>query len=194
MKLPPEGSVSVKRRDIFKGALAGAGAVALPAAAQDHAAHQAAQAKKAATAPAAWKPRLFDAHQAETVATLAELIIPRTDTPGARDTKVHEYIDLILAEGPQERRARFLLGLNWIDGLAIRQHQSPFVRLTAGQQTAILQSLDGSAAADLVSGAEFFRQMKQLTVQGYYTSKAGIAELNKGGVPGSFACKHGGKH
>lgn len=188
----------MKRRDILKGAaLAGAAVPGSLEAAQQAPHHEGAPAATAAKTAAAsgWKPLLFDAHQNETVATVADLIIPTTDTPGARAAKVNEYIDLILHDGPAERRNRFVSGLGWLDGYAIRQHQAPFVRLSAAQQTELLKSLDRTQQADLKPGAEFFRQIKQLTVQGYYTSKIGIDELNKGGrVPGSFGCSHGGKH
>src|SRR2546427_10954613 len=42
--------------------------------------------------------QVLDPHQSETVATIAELIIPTTDTPGARAAQVHRFIDLLLAE------------------------------------------------------------------------------------------------
>ena len=54
------------------------------------------------------------------------------------------------------------------------------------QQTALLEA---------ALQTPFFRQIKTLTVQGYYTSKAGIDELNKGGrVPSGLGCQHGGSH
>lgn len=56
--------------------------------------------------------RIFNAHQNETVATIAELIIPATDTPGARAALVNQFIDLIVAEWyTEEERSRFLNGL-----------------------------------------------------------------------------------
>src|SRR5438093_13355772 len=55
---------------------------------------------------------VLDPHQAETVATIAEMIIPETDTPGARAAHVPEFIDLMLAEWfADDDRARFLSGL-----------------------------------------------------------------------------------
>jgi hypothetical protein len=180
----------LKRREILKGVVAGAGAVAAPATAQHHQ-HAAGQ----APAAAAWKPLLFDAHQNETVIALSEVIIPATDTPGAKEAKVNEYIDLILHDGPPERRNSFLAGLAWLDGYAIRQHSKPFVRLTAEQQTAILRALDGAKDGPLKPGADFFTDIKRLTVAGYYTTKIGIDELNKGGrVPATFGCTHNGRH
>lgn len=177
----------MNRRELLKTAMAGAAAV--NAGAQHEHSGGAAQ---LVNPPAAWKPLLFDAHQNETVTTLAELIIPRTDTPGAKDARVNEYIDLILADGPAEARNRFLEGLGWLDGYALRLHQQPFVKCGAEQQTAILRRLDGAQETEMKAGADFFRLAKRLTAEGYYTSEAGINELNKGGrVPASFGCQPG---
>src|SRR5579863_4327755 len=43
-----------------------------------------------------WKPVFFDEHQNETVIALTELIIPQTDTPGAKAALVNRFIDLML--------------------------------------------------------------------------------------------------
>jgi hypothetical protein len=176
----------MNRRDLFRRALAGAGALTANA-------QSAKRAGALAQAPApAWKPGLFDAHQNATVIAIADLIIPATDTPGAKDARVNEYIDIILAEGGPERRAAFIDGLGWLDGLAARRHQKPFVACSKTVQIALLKQVDGAAAEDLKPGANFFGLMKQLTVEAYYTSKSGIDELNKGGrIPSGFGCTQG---
>jgi hypothetical protein len=139
---------------------------------------------------AAWKPKVFDAHQNETVIVLTELIIPATDTPGAKAAQVNRYIDLLLADGPAEDRERFLEGLAFLDGYAIRKHQAPFLKCTAAQQTAILETFD--RAGDTTDpGHRFFRMAKQLTSRIYYATEIGFKELNKGGrVPSSYGCSH----
>jgi hypothetical protein len=155
-----------------------------------HAAHTA-----STKTAAPWKPQLFDAHQSATVLALVDVIIPRTDTPGAVDARVHEYIDLQLSDGPQRRRSAFLEGLGWLDGYAIRTFGKPFVKCSNAERIAILKELDRSRKPELSTGAEFFAAMKELTVDGYYSSREGIAELNKGGrVPSGFGCKHKGGH
>jgi hypothetical protein len=180
----------MKRRDVLKGALAGSAVTAAPA---QHTAHTPVPLSK--PAPASWKPLLFDAHQAETVVTISEIIIPATDTPGAKAARVVEYIDVLLNDGPADRRNAFLSGLGWLDGHAIRTHGKPFVRCTQGQQIAILKLLEGKREGDMAPGGRFFAQIKGLTVSGYYTSKIGIDELNQGGrVPGTFGCRHKGQH
>jgi hypothetical protein len=85
------------------------------------------------------------------------------------------------------------MGLGWLDGYAIRLHNAPFVNCTAAQQIEMLKALDGADDPELKPGADFFREIKRYTIGGYYTSKIGIDELNKGGrVPSTFACEHDG--
>ncbi len=135
-----------------------------------------------------WKPELFDAHQNETVVALSELIIPATDTPGAKAAFVNRWMDRLLAAGPQEQRDTFIAGLGWLDGHSIDLHRKPFVRLTEAQQVAILKSFDAGSGP----GTQFFRMAKGLTSRIYYATEIGMRELNKGGrVPASYAtCTH----
>lgn len=208
----PRGA-QLERRDWLKTAVLGSGA----AAASPLVTQIAPAATAEAGADGAWKPLLFDEHQNETVVALAELIIPETDTPGAKAAKVNEYIDLMLHDVDPDKGHDFLKGLGWLDGYAIRLHDAPFVALDGADQTAILESLDAAGgsgpaghasifetvvdaaptaaantdSADLAAGAAFFKRLKRLTIEGYYTSRIGIAELNKNGVPSTFACEHG---
>ena len=146
------------------------------------------------TKPAdSWKPRFLDFHQNQTVVALTGLIIPATDTPGAKAALVNRFIDLMLAEGPAEAARAFVQGLAWLDGYALRTHGAPFLRCTPRQQTALLSALDPAtnAPSALRPGVQFFQDIKRRTVIGYYTSKTGFDELNKGGrVPATYGCTH----
>ncbi len=187
----------MNRRQLLKSAILGSGAaVSLPAhspAATPLAANAAASMAAAQAAQAgAWKPLVFDEHQNRTVVALTELMIPATDTPGAKQARVNEYIDLVLHDVEPDLGHRFLMGLGWLDGYALRRHGAPFVDCSEEKQVAMLAALDGAKEPDLEPGAEFFADLKRLTVEGYYTSKIGIDELNKGGVPETFGCQHDG--
>lgn len=179
----------MKRRDLFKSALVGAGSAAA-ASAQHVQVRTIAPAQAAAQSGVDWKPQVFDDHQNETVIQLTELIIPETDTPGAKAAEVNRYIDLMLHDVVEDKGHSFLMGLGWLDGYSLKKHDKPFVQLTESQQVAILETLDGADDEELAAGAEFFRTVKRMTVDGYYTSKIGIDELNKNGVPSTFACTH----
>lgn len=178
----------MQRRDWIKTALVGTGAAAAGPVVT-HIAPALAPAAQAAS-EASWEPLLLDPHQNETVVALTELIIPETDTPGARAAKVNQYIDLMLHDVAPDKGHGFLKGLGWLDGHAIRLHGAPFVALDEKDQIAILEDLDEADEPALSPGAEFFVRLKRLTVEGYYTSRIGIAELNKNGVPATFACEH----
>ena len=134
-----------------------------------------------------WRPSILDEHQNETVIVLTDLIIPATDTPGAKAARVNRYIDLLLRDGDREPREKFLAGLNWLDGLAISKHGHPFVHCTGDRQVAMLKTLNDGGGPD----QEFFEQIKGLTTRIYYNTEIGYRELNKGGrVPASFGCQH----
>ena len=140
---------------------------------------------------AVWKPQVFDAHQNDTVVALTELIIPATDTPGAKAAQVNRYMDLLLAEGTLTDRERFLEGLSFLDGYAIRQHKMPFLKCSTAEQTAILEAFDRGGDPAVEPGHRFFRIAKQMTSRIYYATEIGYRELNKGGrVPSTYGCAH----
>jgi gluconate 2-dehydrogenase gamma chain len=141
---------------------------------------------------AAWTPRALTPEQAELVATIAEHILPETDTPGARAVGVHRFIDALLAESyPAPERQRFLAGLADIDAGARRASGRAFLQCATHEQRGMLEQLDREAFAASLPADEpkvpFFRTMKELTLLGYYTSEIGATrELRHASLPGRF--------
>jgi hypothetical protein len=139
-----------------------------------HAAHR--QSPEAAAG--AWKPKVFSAAQNELVITLTDLIIPQTDTPGAKAAKVNEYIDTVLADAQPPDREKFLQGLAWMETRSEDRFRARFVNAAPAQQVELLTVLSTATAPmpDDVRGVEFFQALKGLTVTGYYTSEPGLLE------------------
>ncbi len=136
----------------------------------------------------------FTQEQNETVIALTEAIIPATDTPGAKAAKVNQYIDLLLHDGPETERKRFLDGLKWFEEYAAKRSGAPFAKLSGDQQTAVLESLQTETEVNR-PGYRFFRMAKNLTARIYYQTQIGYQELNKGGrVPATFGCGHPEHH
>lgn len=123
--------------------------------------------------------RTLDADQQKLVTTIAEMIIPETDTPGATSVKVPEFIDLILTEwASEEERAPFLAGLKDIDARAAAMGSPRFVDLPAAKKTELLTALD-TAREDKTGAGLAFGRIKGLTIYGYFTSKVVDVDILK---------------
>jgi hypothetical protein len=145
--------------------------------------------------------RTLNPHQNATVTTISELIIPATDTPGAKEAKVNEFIDLLLTEwyDPAETK-QFLEGLTEVDACSKEKFSAAFVDCTPAQQAKVLKQLDDAAMVFAAKQKQalqthaappsmnFFYQLKKLTLAGYYTSEIGFSqELGKKIIPPSHA-------
>ncbi len=112
---------------------------------------------------------------------LADVIIPTTDTPGAKAAGAEEFIIRVMRDcyvlGDQKV---FYAGLAKIDEASRAAHGQSFVDLTPEQKTGIVQD-------STKTNTGFFRQMKQLTVTGYFTSEIGATQaLVYLPIPGRF--------
>ena len=106
----------------------------------------------------------------ESVATIAEHIIPETDTPGAREAGVHEFIDNMLTDHYDvEETQRFLDGLSDLEARSYGAFRNQFVALEEADQVELLTVLEAE-------GVPFFTTVKALTLTGYYTSKVGATQ------------------
>jgi glucoside 3-dehydrogenase (cytochrome c) hitch-hiker subunit len=142
---------------------------------------------------------VFTAEQRSMVERLAELIIPRTDTPGAIDAGVPAFMDQIVTNWytPVERSI-FMDGLASLDAFCVATYQKSFSAGDTEQRTDALTHADESSrtyqskpdlkireAPDEYS--PFFYKLKLLTVLGYYTSEIGATqELSYNPVPGRY--------
>jgi hypothetical protein len=184
----------MKRRDrlgILSGVVAGTALAAL--APEDLLARGVAINRRLSPNPGAAAPiGPFDAHQSATVDQIAELIIPATDTPGAREAGVLGFIAVMVGEwDTEEDRASFLSGLAEVDVRARSSWGRDFVDGTEAQQIGLLTEMDDEVQALRARKAStdknFFQKMKSLTIYGYYTSEAGMTkELRSQIIPGRF--------
>ena len=134
--------------------------------------------RRAWAASPAWAPRTLSPAQLELVATVAEHIIPQTDTPGARAAGVHRFVDTLLSDYyPATERDRFLAGLADVDARAQSAHGQPFRQCSPEQRIALLGEMDARAfASSRGEDGWFFRRLKELTIVGYYTSEFGAMQ------------------
>lgn len=89
-------------------------------------------------------PRLkvLSSAQYKTVEALVEAIIPADErSPGAKEARVADYVDLLLDEAPPFLRQRWLDGLAALDAESATRFGAPFLRLKAPQVEALLTDI-----------------------------------------------------
>ncbi len=133
--------------------------------------------------------KYFDAHEMETIAVLADIIIPKDERSGsATDAKVPEFIEFIVKDEP-EHQLTMRGGLRWLDVQCLRKYNSDFKGCTAAQHTEIITAIayPSLATPDMQPGVAFFNKIRDLTAIGFFTSKMGIEDLGyKGNTPNQW--------
>jgi hypothetical protein len=128
---------------------------------------------------AAPRPKALTAAQFATLQALVEAIIPTDErSPGAKEARVADYIDLLISEADENAAASWRAGLDALDANATARFGTPFLGLADPQTDMLLAELSrNDAAAPAVAAVPpdpFFAMAKQATIHGYYTSEIGI--------------------
>ena len=120
------------------------------------------------------------------IADLAETIIPRTNTPGARDAEVESYIIKMITENTDAKMQRsFLAGINAVERYTLDEYKNTFTNCTVAQKNDVLKHFEDKANYSIgifnkvnrkLFGAPFFFHLRDLTVEGYCTSLAGATQ------------------
>ena len=121
-------------------------------------------------------PGFFTAAELKLVDELTEMIIPTDEhSPGARAAKVAAYIDSRLAAAfENDIRTRWRTGLQAIDAAAKAAHGHAFMQCTPDERLAILTKIAEGETNPQTPIDRFFVELKQTTVNAYYSSEIGI--------------------
>lgn len=135
-----------------------------------------------------WKPIFFTEGQGILISQVAEIIIPKTDTPGAIDVGVPGFIELIVKDVyTKAEQDVFMAELKAFDQQAMKTYGDPFIELETEDQTAFVTSLHAKAIKEQADEKPFILKMKELTVAGFFTSEAGATQvLQYEAVPGAY--------
>lgn len=140
-----------------------------------------------------WKPEFLTQPQASIVSEVAEIIIPKTDTPGAKEVGVPGFIDSILHDCySKEDQDRFTTGLASFDEEAKKAYGDAFMDLEPAQQQEYVKKVHDEAikveqTTQPAPKRPFILMMKELTMLGFFTSKPGATQvLQYDPVPGAY--------
>ena len=149
-----------------------------------------------------YKVKYFNEHEFSTLERLSELIVPADEGgPSGRDGGAPEFIDLLSSQNP-ELAGIFTGGILWLDAASRTRNGNRFADASDEDQTGILDALVEAERIDTGTdtrresreyarfsvfgvrkpsdarrGLQFFGWARQLTIDAYYTSPAGIQDL-----------------
>lgn len=145
------------------------------------------------------KANMLTPAQRKIIAAMAEIVIPRTDTPGAIDAGVPNFIELMASDWFNEQeQGVFLAGLADMEERIPQEYGKSFEQLPGSQQLEIMEALEEAASEsqwynfanvqrEFISDAPFICQVKELTIWGFFTSELGSTQvLRYDGMPMEF--------
>ena len=177
-------TLGISRRDVLKTLAAGAagGSVlqVIPLQAAE-VAHQMVRKEKATAAAGKYVPKYFTAKQYETLTSLCDTIIPRDEkSGGAVDAGAPEFIDLLTSENA-EFQNRLGGGLMWLDSYCIDHYGKVYMESLPEQRKEVIELIayrkNAKANPEIQQGVAFFAVLRNMTCDGFYTSKIGIDDL-----------------
>lgn len=124
---------------------------------------------------------------------VAETILPKTGSPGAKEAKVGQFMTVMVNDCYEEKDQKlFHEGIKKLDDACVKANGKSFMDATPEQRTAFLTALDKEAKDYQKSKKpedpnHYFTMVKQLTLYGYFTSKEGATQaLRYKAVPGKY--------
>jgi len=175
---------SISRRDILRtlavGAAAGSVLQVIPAEAAAYI-HQMVQKEKSSSSAGKYAPKYFSASQYALLVALCDIILPKDDkSGGAVEAGAPEFIDLLTSEN-EKYQLRLGGGLSWLDNSCVDRYRKVFLECAPEQKKEVLDLIafrkNAKLDPSLGPGVSFFAFLRNLTCDGYYTSKIGIADL-----------------
>jgi hypothetical protein len=175
---------TISRRDILRTLAAGVagGSVmqVIPAQAAEYA-HRVVDKDKKTSASGKYEPKFFSAHAYETLVVLCDTIIPKDEhSGGAVEAGAPEFIDLLTSENP-EYAASLGGGLAWLDNFCTDRYATVYLACTPEQKKEVLDLIafrkNRKGNPGLTAGIRFFSFLRDMTCDGFYTSKIGIVDL-----------------
>jgi gluconate 2-dehydrogenase gamma chain len=174
----------ISRRDVLKTlAMSAAGGSVLQVIPLEAAelAHQMVKKQKAAAPAGKYSPKYFTPKQYETLISLCDTIIPKDEkSGGAVEAGAPEFIDLLTSEN-EEFQGRLGGGLMWLDTYCIVHYGKTYMECAPEQRKEVADLIayrkNAKATPELHQGVAFFAFLRNMTCDGFYTSKIGIEDL-----------------
>jgi hypothetical protein len=126
----------------------------------------------------AWSPRFFSEDQSRLFAEVAETIMPKTDTAGAKELQLERWVDSVLMDVKDEKfQKQVVKGLEVIEAASQKDNEKGFVDATAEERTATLMTLDNERANYKGEEKHPFHAVKETVLTAFFATKVGVTEV-----------------
>jgi hypothetical protein len=128
----------------------------------------------------AYNPKALNDHEYRTLVRLTDFVVPEENgKPGAVAAGAAAWIDMLASENAQ-LKSIYTKGLAWVDEAMKKRGAADFVSATPEQQTALLDQIAyrRNQSPELDPGIQFFTMARRMTVDAFYTSEIGIADID----------------
>jgi hypothetical protein len=175
---------TISRRDVIRtltlGTASGSVLKMIPEQAAEQV-HRMIQGDKLNSGSGTYAPKFFTAHQYKTLQALCQVIIPSdSESGGAIEAGTPEFIDLLTSEN-KDYQLRLGGGLMWLDSACRDRFGQAYLETSLTEQKEILDLIafreNGQNETSLIPGIQFFAFLRDLTTDGFFTSKIGIEYL-----------------
>ena len=148
--------------------------------------------------PLDWQPEFFTSDEARFISSLLDMILPRTDTPGALDVKADLFIDKVIAQTyDADAQQKMRSEMSDFNEMCQTKYGKTFAKLEESERTAVLEEAEaengkfsGSVWGTPVGDQQpigFYRRMKSLALWAYFTSEEiGKNVLNYDPIPQAY--------
>jgi Gluconate 2-dehydrogenase subunit 3 len=115
--------------------------------------------------------------QEKMLAELAETIIPKTNTPGAKDVYAHQFVMKMMDDcASKEEQQTFVKGLDAFDSFAKKISGTSFLDTSTSKRANVLKAIEGLKPEES-DAAAFYKKMKSLTIRAYSSSQYYLTQV-----------------
>jgi gluconate 2-dehydrogenase gamma chain len=128
----------------------------------------------------AYTPKALNEHEYRTLEKLTDFIIPvENGKPGAVTAGAAAWIDMLASENAQLKDI-YTNGIAWVDAAMKKRNAADFLSASATDQTGLLDQIAyrRNSSPELDPGIQFFAWARRMTVDAFYTSEIGIADID----------------
>ena len=135
-----------------------------------------------------WKAEFLSMDQVNLLSEIAETILPKTDTPGAKDAKVSRYLDQYVSRFMKpEEQEKYKQALTVFDAFSQKLFTKSFVNISNENKANVLQAMIDDPSEGESSPSEIFNQIRSVVNMAFFSSEIGATQvLDYIPIPGDY--------